>query len=320
MMFVMSRKQYQSNAIIGFGVGYKFEQLQYFIRSCHQNLEDTDVFLFVGNNIDQLRQDCAGYPSIHLVRYQENIAAKVVTKLMKMIPGCAVVYARMLRSLSRVGGFRSFADAMTLPLTQFMVKRFFIIHQFLKTIPHKRIMITDIRDVIVQDNPFKFVTENTIMTGIEPVTNGECNLNSKWIKNTFTQSEFEQLKDKLITCAGVTIGSRRAIEQYVNEMIDSIYANIEKIIGMLGADQAIHTKLFYEHLKGVNTRFEENGRGYIATLHFSKLDEFFLHEGRLFNSDSSQPAVVHQYDRHTDLARYLMDAIEKRNNRHTVHA
>jgi hypothetical protein len=298
-------------AIITFGVGYDFDNIKYFIHSCRMNAPDAMVFIFVGANIDKLKNDCRDYSNVTFIRYRQNFFANVISKMMARVPAVAKMYARGLRAIHRQNFARPLLSTLATPLVQFMVKRFFIIEAFIKTIPHEFIMLTDIRDVVIQDDPFRHVSENTIMTGIEPVSTGECSMNSKWIRQTYSDNSLGLLKNKQIACAGVTIGSRRAIQQYVHEMIEDVFNNLDKIIGMLGADQAIHIRLFYEQLEGLTKRFEANGKGSIATLHFSNLSEFRMADGKVNNLNDERLAVVHQYDRHTALSAYIKSTLEQ---------
>lgn len=298
-------------AIITFGVGYGFEDIKYFINSCTLHTPDADIYLYVGKNIDELRTQCAPYPRLHLIQYHENFFPKLVSRALIALPVTRRIYPRVLTYLYSGTTFnRSALNALTLPLVQFMVKRFIIIQDLLRTLPHELIMLSDVRDVLLQSNPFRQIDDKTIITGIEPLTNHQSEMNSRWIQKTFSLHELDTLKGEWVACAGVIVGGRKAIDQYVDEMINEVYANLHKILGMLGADQAIHMKLFYQKLTGLNKRFESNGKGSIATLHFSTLNEFDLLQGKISNRINNNLAIVHQYDRHPELAALLKKNID----------
>ena len=293
-------------AIITFGVGYSFEDIRYFIHSCNMNTPDSDVYIFVGANIEELKQQSVMFPRIHFIKYHEPLLSKIITKALVRSRVSAKLFAKFLSSAENHRWINaSITDPLVLPMVQFMVKRFFLIKQLLTKLPHQQIMLTDIRDVLVLADPFKNLEENSILSGEEPVSIEESEMNSRWLIKTYSKELYEKVKKLPVICAGVTIGSRKAIDQYIAEMIHETYRQLPHIINMLGADQAIHMKLFYFGLKGLKGSCESNGSGAIATLHFSTLNEFRFDYGAMENIRGKKLTVVHQYDRHDRLANYL---------------
>lgn len=296
-------------AIIAFGVGYQFDDLKYFIHSCHLSVPKAELFLFVGANIADLRQRFQDYPNVRFIRYKENFIGKVIAKALMRSPFVAKLYARLLNVLGNKLGAHRLIDNLASPLSQFMVKRFFRLRSFLRQLDHDAIMITDLRDVIVQADPFATLSSNTLITGTEPIPIRDSIMNVNWMRTTYSDKVYERLKDRAVICTGVTIGSRKAIDQYLDEMLKDTYANLHKIINLLGPDQAIHIRLCYEGLMGLDVQLESNGTGKIATLHFSRLTEFTLEGNRLENRKGAPLAVIHQYDRHPALMNILQQGL-----------
>jgi hypothetical protein len=296
-------------AIIAFGVGYAFDDMKFFIHSCHVHTPKADLFIFAGANIDELKVQTRDYPRVHFVRFKESIATRAVAKVVSRWPAAAQAYARLLRYLALILPVRSVVNEFASPLTQFMVKRFFKIEQLIKTLDHDQFMITDLRDVILQGNPFQLLNENTLITGIEPVTIQKSEMNAGWMQATYPSAVYNRLKLRAVACAGVTVGGRKAIFQYINEMVEETYKHLPRVVNKLGADQAIHIRLFYERLKGLDLHLEANGSGSIATLHFSKLQEFKLEDGTLENRTGKPLTIIHQYDRHPHLMTALREGL-----------
>jgi hypothetical protein len=310
-MISSPNRKMMRKAIITFGVGYGFEHIKDFVLSCKKFIPDTDIYMFAGKNIPQLEADCSHIKGVHFIPFRENFTGKVIAKVLSKMPSLQQKYAQYLSTKwERDPLRRARIEALTSPLTQFMVKRFFLIKQLLSQLPHEQVMIADVRDIIFQYDPFATLQSDAIVTGIEPVANSESEMNEKWIRRTYSDAIFEQMADKNVACAGVTYGSRRAINQYIEEMLEETYENLPKIIDMLGADQAIHIRLFYYRLRGLTRHMEANGSGSIATLHFSDLTEFSVSNGRIENLAGQPLAVVHQYDRHPDLAVELRKGLE----------
>ncbi len=299
-------------AIITFGVGYGFEQIKHFLLSCKKFIPEADIYMFAGKNIPQLEADCSHIQGVYFIPFKEGFTGKVIAKVLSKVPSLQAKYAQYLSAKWKEKPLeRERIEALTSPLTQFMVKRFFLIKQLLAHLPHEQVMIADVRDIIFQSDPFAALDNDTIVTGIEPLTNADSEINQKWIRRTYSDAIFEEMADKKVACAGVTFGSRRAMNQYIQEMLEETFDNLPKIIDMLGADQAIHIRLFYYRLRGLSRALESNGVGSIATLHFSDLEEFSVANGRIDNRQGKPLAVVHQYDRHPDLALELRKGIEE---------
>lgn len=292
-------------AIITFAVGYAPSDIILFVQSCKKFTPESDLYIFVGNNLSEFKEVFGLDDKIHLIRFRESFIAKIVTKLILKNKSFSGVWTRLLRDMSKQNGLRSLAHLLVMPVVQFMVKRFFLIDRLLKTITHSHLMITDIRDVILMSDPFMALQRNTIITGEEPRQLGACELNSRWIKMTYNEQFLQELQHKNILCAGVTIGTRKAMSLYIQEMMEECFQQLPNIVGLLGADQAIHNKIFYQGLSGLNKHHEKNGIGIIATLHHSRLEEFEVNQTGMKNKKGKTLAVVHQYDRHPQLLPFL---------------
>lgn len=298
-------------AIITFGVGYGYDDIKHFMLSAKRYMPDADIYMFAGKNIDQLRSDFSGVDGVHFVPFKESVSGRAIAKVVGKVPVLQRQFARYLALKWKKSVVKpAWVETLTIPITQFMVKRFFLIKRLLEQLPHELVLIADVRDVLFQADPFVDMEPRSIVTGIEPVKNRESEMNERWIRRTYSEEIFESLADKNVACAGVTYGTRTAIDQYIAEMLEEVYDNLPKITDMLGADQAIHIRLFYDGLEGVNRHLEANGSGSIATLHFSDLTEFSITEGRIENYAGRPLAVVHQYDRHPRLAAEMIGAFE----------
>lgn len=294
-------------AIVTFGVGYGYHQIKHFVFSCVRHVPDADIYIYAGNNFRELQARFANYPRVTFLQYRENLVAKLVGKAVMKFPPLARFYGAVISFLYRLHVVPAgTARILAAPLVQFMVKRFFALHQLVNKLPHEQWMFTDLRDVLLQEDPFANLDDLSIVTGIEPVRIHECKLNRKWLTTTYSHKLYKTLRNEYIACAGVTLGSRKVIQQYLNEVSHDTLMSLPKIIGMLGADQAIHIKLLHKGLKGVKKQLEVNGRGSIATLHYSTLHEFDRSMGRLANRSGKALAVIHQYDRHPRLAQDLL--------------
>lgn len=292
-------------AIIAFGIGYRFDDIKYFLYSCRLHAPDTDLYIFAGQNAAHLKNACSEFPRVHIIAHREPWAPKLLARVfMKFAPSLYLTLLQ-LPALRLVVG-KKFVRVMKQPLFHFMSKRFFVINEFIKKLPNTHIMISDLRDVVLQGDPFKEFKNIDLVTGEEPTLIADCQYNKKWLEKTYPEN-FNLLQKKVL-CAGVTYGTREAIENYLEYMVLESEKQMKGIVQMLGADQAIHNRLFYELLPKLRKEFSINGTGPIATLHFSTLTEFNERNGYLYHLDGFLPPVIHQYDRHPE----VMAKIRKR--------
>ena len=101
------------------------------------------------------------------------------------------------------------------PSDRIMVDRFFYLYNFLKMMDKNenvnRVIVTDVRDVIFQDNPTTWL-DDSLLTGYDMLVGSE-NLRYKdepWgrnnLKASFGEYFYEDFKDEEIYCAGVIAG------------------------------------------------------------------------------------------------------------------
>lgn len=183
--------------------------------------------------------------------------------------------------------------------------RFIAYQSILETIGarYQNVMLTDVRDVVFQRDPFDFEMGDSVCMFLEDtrMTIGECKFNRHFIWFLYGDEALREMSDRHISCSGTTLGSLRAVRDYVDCVVEKIRSMGERIEGYLG-DQGIHNYILYKGLvRGI--RVFDNQNGPVLTLGYvpeSKL--LFDQEGRLLNRDGSVVHVVHQFDRHPKLA------------------
>ena len=159
-----------------------------------------------------------------------------------------------------------------------------------------QVLISDIRDVMFQDDPFKLFNGSKQEFFMEPCLFKNCTANAPWIRSVYNNPGLDLVKDEYIICSGTTMGTRVGILEYIDTMITEI--NRIRATGRPlypGEDQPIHNYLIYsgmfkEHKKS------HNGIGSVTTMHHQHqllLDR----KGRLLNADGSLTPIIHQWDR-----------------------
>jgi hypothetical protein len=174
--------------------------------------------------------------------------------------------------------------------------RFIFYLQFLLDNPGKyqQVMLTDIRDVIFQKDPFASLTDKVINVFLEdPIqTFSNSELNYQWSTAANGKEVTDSIIDEVVSCAGVTIGETDLILQYLQYIKSKLKFRDELPWAF---DQGIHNG-YVHSIKPAGMRVFKNDDGFVATLGAYQPYEVNA-DGEVVNSKGATYAVVHQYDR-----------------------
>lgn len=257
--------------VLGAAIGFDVAQVRVFVESLRANYAG-DVLLLIR------------WPGVRVARYLKGRRIHVI----------------------RVFQTRSFTRSVH-------ARRYAIYLEFLRArlARYDQVMISDVRDVVFQRNPFDGIASPQCHFYLESAvrTIGEDPTNSRWVRGCFPAYEAERLAACRISCSGITIGGTAAIVAYLEMMAKRIRVlpwRIYRRIGH-GYDQAIHNYLVHlaPEVAGIVV---ENNR-HIATMAlepraFYRLDRDCL----IYGPDDRPFAICHQYDRFPD----LLKAVEAR--------
>ena len=185
------------------------------------------------------------------------------------------------------------------------IQRFFLYKSFLEQKDDiGQVMLTDVRDVIFQDNPFSICGTNNLHCFEEDssVPLLKCPINTAWILQAYGIQGLDAIGDNSIICAGVTIGSYKNICQYLEKLCKELL----KLPHIWGIDQAAHNFLIRSGII-INKRVYANESGPVYTLAYVKPENIKINENGFLINDAGVPCVVHQYDRHPFLEKILRE-------------
>ena len=189
----------------------------------------------------------------------------------------------------------------------FLIRRFFWARQALldhSLEDYKDVMLCDSRDVLIQSDPFAGI-QGQLTSGEEANQVRECPINRGWIKKAYGRSILSQLENSKIICAGVTLGSKENILNYLNLFCEESISLIDmhSTSYLPNLDQAIHNKVLRLSTE-LNPRLTEPN-GHIATVGcIQESDIGFDTNTRQVMIQGSRPAIVHQYDRSPSLSEF----------------
>ena len=210
------------------------------------------------------------------------------------------------------------------------------------------ILITDVRDVFFQEDPFDsvpFGAKNFLNSSInlllfqeglndisnEVVTLSNTAPNFRWMTNIYGYKVFGAFRYKTPLCSGTTIGTKSGLQDYTRAMILEGYLclkrNPKKFVKKRGhvcsggADQGFHNFLFWSKRLPMGAALK-NGDGPVYTVGMIRgkparsLNFDQNHLGEVVSPVQRGPEcrvpVIHQWDRHNDLIKYVYEKYDLR--------
>jgi hypothetical protein len=176
-----------------------------------------------------------------------------------------------------------------------------------------RVFLADTRDLIFQRDPFDTVQPDhriTMFLEERSMTIGACLANSNWVRQCYGEPGLAAIADRPIFCSGTMLGDRDAMVTYLDALIREIaHAAGRRFVSPSGFDQACHNHLLYG-TPPVPFVASENGAGVVMQLAHRPADRLaFSPDGELLNDDGAVVPVVHQWDRHAEAFRPMLDRL-----------
>lgn len=201
----------------------------------------------------------------------------------------------MQRLGARVVQFERPAEMSHVPYNAW---RYFLYLDFLRAAPerHERILLTDVRDVIFQRNPFALPWEDGLHVMLEDARMriADCEHMVRWTRGHLGAEALSAMAGRAISCSGTTFGDHESVLGYLEKLTAGLLP-FAPGPGMAGFDQAVHNHLL--HTGGLpGARLHENGR-VVLTLGYVEGEPTTNADGEVLAADGRPVPMVHQYDR-----------------------
>lgn len=166
------------------------------------------------------------------------------------------------------------------------------------TTPYAHVLLTDIRDVVFQGDPFARAAGADIHYYLEEAgrTVGGCPINARWMREALGEEGLRLTAASPISCAGTLLATPQALLDYLLQMCRLIL-EAPPLARYSGIDQAIHTYLMTRRSAGRAQRAVPNGEAVMTVPSGAPHGLRVMPDGRLRNPDGSFSEIVHQYDR-----------------------
>ncbi len=274
----------KNNLIIGIANNYTFNDIKPFIISLRETGYNEDLVLFaettdptVKKNAHKYNITCieysAKYPFLFTVKNNDPILPPKSTKDFHLFSYRHIIYYQYLIN---------------------------------NTQNYSHIMITDVRDVIFQANPFNWISDSNLHCFLEATgekIKDDHAHNASWVKNALGEKTLTLIGNNPISCAGIVIGETTAIKDYITKMTNIIITNPN---ASGPTDQGLHNYLVHTD-KLINMMLHKNNESPVLTI--GRMPHGIIplsHDKRFLNKDKSIPAILHQYDRHPDIDQRIL--------------
>lgn len=251
----------RKNLIMGLWSNLPFDGLERFIASLRNTTFDGDVCVFV-----------------------DSVPAATV----RALHACGVIVER--------------ASRFALPQTNYQGSRYHSYQDFLGRFggDYANVMITDLRDVIFQSDPFARPLPADVVFAQERRRLGDCPTNRSWIVQTYGEAMADNLQHCMVSCSGTTFGTVHGMQQYLAVMINEIAGRPMPILG--GLDQAIHNYLI--RMRPLRNAWCDPTDSIVATMSYVPDDAIRI-DPRGVLIDGRLVPVIHQWDRKANLRHYI---------------
>jgi len=188
--------------------------------------------------------------------------------------------------------------------------RFLCLEEVIKKQPCEGVFLADTRDVIFQKNPSNNLPSHwpTIhaFEEDESMSLGSCPYNSKWIKIGYGEDMLKELSGHPISCVGTISGDYLSILVYLKQQVEEVMRLQPKTTEP--QDQATHNYLIRKVLK---TTIWNNEEGEVYTVGYIPRGSVKIQDGKIINKAGKVPTVIHQWDRHKNLTRFVEERYNK---------
>ncbi|MCX6896877.1 MAG: hypothetical protein NTZ16_15590, partial [Verrucomicrobia bacterium] len=187
--------------------------------------------------------------------------------------------------------------------------RHFFYRNFLETCGggYDFVMLTDVRDVLFQRDPFAFAVPDGLSVFLEDSrwTIGDCTHTANQIKRRFGGAALRAMSGRRVACAGTILGTTAAVREHLERVTRSFAGRITRKT----VDQGVFNHLLHAQPPAKLTCFENFAGPVLSMARLDMAKLRFDAAGRILDDDGNVINTLHQYDRHPELAARLLQRL-----------
>lgn len=297
----------KKNVILAPAFFYNFEQLKPFVKSHLASQVNGKILFLVEGEKRDLLEAKEEYKNFEIL-VVDDIISRQKNKLEK-ISMYPYIYLWWKTNYANIIEARNISDLVRPWMREALlihVRRYLISLEYLELNHSKidKVILTDTRDVIFQDDPFKKISKG-LYCGLESIKVFNEYHNRQWVEKLYSGDVRRNLYNKVVSCSGVTLGDCDSVILYLKAMVKEILRQLPKIC-FKHFDQAIHNYIIYSQDERFDVNFCVNGGSLVATLGASVLQEFKIEQEKIYTRDGDLISIIHQYHPHTELREWFV--------------
>jgi len=264
---------HKKNLILTVMHGYDYPFVEPFIKSLRSSGCAADLVIFISDKVSKTTKRMLKKKGAVLITYNSQYP---------FIESCK-------------GDFENMVSTVTINNYRFI---FYLRYLVENGKDYQNVMLTDIRDVIFQRNPFGEDLKDNICFFLEdPVqTFSYSELNYKWLTDATDACTASKYVNDTVSCAGVTIGSVNRVIDYLNYIKGKLDFRAELPWGL---DQGIHNSYVY-NIKPVGMVLYKNEQPFVYNM--GAYQPYKLNsKNEVVNKEDQSYQIIHQYDRFGEL-------------------
>jgi hypothetical protein len=287
---------------------YEWEQVRVFVESLRATGFDGEVRFFApgisdstAKKLAEARVEISRPPRVRL-KVGRTVWHPYNTRTTRLRWHVQPLYRHGVAALSVFSRDRRAARArVAAALANVDVARYFWAYLYLSANAsrYRNVMLTDVRDVVFLRDPFAFDVDGAVHFFLEDektTLSGTVN-NRGWLAGAYGPETLDELGGRSISCSGITIGAVPAVLEYLELMVDALARLPRQFHGI---DQGVHNYVVHKGLVP-RGRIAGNDAGPVLTLGIMSAED----ATRILHARAEEVNVVHQYDRHPELAHEL---------------
>ncbi len=181
-----------------------------------------------------------------------------------------------------------------------------------KSLPaYDRVLLSDVRDVVFQANPFDLIHGEGILYGLEDtaVTIGSHWANSLWVEQVGGAAMRDALATYRVSCVGVVLASGKLMADYLQHLVAALTQPGFNLAHFHGADTGAHN-IVVRRQALPNQQYADFETGGILNMHGLQPGCIrWTPDGWLADAHGRPIPIIHQYDRHPAVAARLFQRL-----------
>jgi hypothetical protein len=281
----------KKDLILGYIHGYQWPQVAPFVNSLRDTDFSGDICFFASGTNEATRKTLreTGIQVIEVPTPQFKLRRKIskLWWLFRLAP--QKLHRPLLKSLGDL-----------------LVLRYILYEEFLSQQGqnYNRVLITDIRDVVFQKNPFSCAPQAGIHFFEEAKgrTIASEPKNSKWIRRSFGRKIFNEYADKPILCFGTIMGTTGGIRDFINFWLPIVSSarSIKPCVDQ-GAFNVAVPRYPHQHYQT-----HKNGESLVLTMGLMSLTDLIIDsDGQVTDQSGKIIPLLHQFDRISQINRSI---------------